>query len=433
MVHLFLSALRNTTLPTVTHGLPGTPRAQRLRARALGSSVISATHPDEPPFASRTSASVRGTVISDTLHSASRLRRPSAGPLRRRAAATMVSAASFPENVVAAATAAGASSGSEAGAAGLASGIADTAAAVTAVAVPVLGVAVPASWALGLTGGVLIGAASSLHLYLTGRIMGASGIVNGEGTATRDEAGFQYPHRRCCFLAVLPKTIHQDSPSLLTLCEARPTSSFTEYWFMPFPFCLIIAGVLSGAADWKWRAVFLLSLLTVAAGGLALGVPPLGAFSAGDAVCSFFLPATWQSCSALALLSPSSWAATLLPALAGISVGYGSQMGSGCTSGHGVCGLPRLAVRSAVAVATFMFTGAVAAISSASFPALADLINRGTSSWGPTQALALAGQPHTPHAQPALPPALLWQSYSAAHILSLSILEVCAEFQIDQL
>jgi len=57
-----------------------------------------------------------------------------------------------------------------------------------------------------------------------------------------------------------------------------------------------------------------------------------------------------------------------------------------------VCGLPRLAIRSAVAVATFMFTGAVAAIASASFPASAALINRGTSSWGPVQALALAGQ-----------------------------------------
>lgn len=165
---------------------------------------------------------------------------------------------------------------------------------------------------------------------------------------------------------------------------------------MPLPSGAGTAGVLSGAPDWKWRSVFLLSLLTVAAGGLALGVPPIATSAAGDAACSLLAPATWQACSASALQSPSSWAATLLPAIAGLLVGYGSQMGSGCTSGHGVCGLPRLAIRSAVAVSTFMFTGVVAAVASASFPSLAALINRGTSSWGPVQALALAGQSLVP-------------------------------------
>ncbi len=47
--------------------------------------------------------------------------------------------------------------------------------------------------------------------------------------------------------------------------------------------------------------------------------------------------------------------------VAGLLVGFGTQMGSGCTSGHGVCGLSRLSVRSLVAVATFMTTGAVTA------------------------------------------------------------------------
>ena len=40
--------------------------------------------------------------------------------------------------------------------------------------------------------------------------------------------------------------------------------------------------------------------------------------------------------------------------LAGLLVGFGTVWGSGCTSGHGVCGLARLSVRSAVAVAVFM-------------------------------------------------------------------------------
>lgn len=45
--------------------------------------------------------------------------------------------------------------------------------------------------------------------------------------------------------------------------------------------------------------------------------------------------------------------------LAGLLVGFGSRLGSGCTSGHGVCGLSRLSPRSIVATATFMGTGAV--------------------------------------------------------------------------
>ena len=40
--------------------------------------------------------------------------------------------------------------------------------------------------------------------------------------------------------------------------------------------------------------------------------------------------------------------------LAGLLVGVGTRMGNGCTSGHGVCGLGRLAVRSLVAVVIFM-------------------------------------------------------------------------------
>ena len=43
-----------------------------------------------------------------------------------------------------------------------------------------------------------------------------------------------------------------------------------------------------------------------------------------------------------------------LIAVAGVLVGFGTRLGSGCASGHGVCGLSRLSLRSAVAVATFM-------------------------------------------------------------------------------
>src|SRR5262245_47950198 len=42
--------------------------------------------------------------------------------------------------------------------------------------------------------------------------------------------------------------------------------------------------------------------------------------------------------------------------VAGVLVGFGSVWGNGCTSGHGVCGLSRLSVRSLVATLTFMAT-----------------------------------------------------------------------------
>ncbi len=44
-------------------------------------------------------------------------------------------------------------------------------------------------------------------------------------------------------------------------------------------------------------------------------------------------------------------------ALAGFLVGFGTRMGNGCTSGHAVCGIARLSLRSIVATITFMATG----------------------------------------------------------------------------
>jgi len=93
----------------------------------------------------------------------------------------------------------------------------------------------------------------------------------------------------------------------------------------------ILAGALLNSGQERWpRALFLLGLL--AAGiGFALftnRVPP---------------PTT-----------------PLLPlAVAGLLVGFGTRLGGGCTSGHGVCGLSRLSVRSLVAVLTFMVAGAL--------------------------------------------------------------------------
>ncbi len=53
----------------------------------------------------------------------------------------------------------------------------------------------------------------------------------------------------------------------------------------------------------------------------------------------------------------ASFASPLLLALAGVIVGVGTRLGSGCTSGHGVCGMSRFSQRSIVATLTFMATG----------------------------------------------------------------------------
>ena len=50
-----------------------------------------------------------------------------------------------------------------------------------------------------------------------------------------------------------------------------------------------------------------------------------------------------------------------LLAVAGVLVGFGARLGSGCTSGHGVCGIGRFSRRSIVATLTFILTGALTA------------------------------------------------------------------------
>jgi hypothetical protein len=96
-----------------------------------------------------------------------------------------------------------------------------------------------------------------------------------------------------------------------------------------------ISGVLAGAIDptqddTLWRAVFLAGLVTA---GLCIALfdPTLVAYT---------LPR-----------SPASIA------VAGLLVGFGTRLGNGCTSGHGVCGLSRLSGRSLAATAIFMTTG----------------------------------------------------------------------------
>lgn len=54
---------------------------------------------------------------------------------------------------------------------------------------------------------------------------------------------------------------------------------------------------------------------------------------------------------------PTATPSLAVGAVAGLLVGFGTRLGSGCTSGHGVCGLSRLSKRSFVATLTFIAMG----------------------------------------------------------------------------
>ncbi|MGQ0622642.1 MAG: YeeE/YedE family protein [Panacagrimonas sp.] len=99
-----------------------------------------------------------------------------------------------------------------------------------------------------------------------------------------------------------------------------------------------ISGVLGGmlldrkGAVEPWRGLFL--------GGLVLGALLIGLVRPD-------LAATGLQTGWLGMIA------------AGLIVGFGTRMGSGCTSGHGVCGVGRLSRRSIVATGTFMAAGFV--------------------------------------------------------------------------
>jgi uncharacterized protein len=75
----------------------------------------------------------------------------------------------------------------------------------------------------------------------------------------------------------------------------------------------------------------------------------LGGLAAGGLLLRFLEPAVFAS------------AGRSLPVLvlAGLLVGFGARLGGGCTSGHGLCGMSRLSVRSLVATLVFVGTGMI--------------------------------------------------------------------------
>ncbi|MFC1235495.1 YeeE/YedE family protein [Vibrio sp. F74] len=98
-----------------------------------------------------------------------------------------------------------------------------------------------------------------------------------------------------------------------------------------------ISGILTGlltpkSKDYSWRLLFFVGMIS---GGM-IGV-------------AFF-----------DVHIPTEFAASAgLIALAGFLVGVGTKLGNGCTSGHGICGMGRLSLRSVIATAVFMLVAAL--------------------------------------------------------------------------
>ncbi|WP_229238304.1 YeeE/YedE family protein [Dyella amyloliquefaciens] len=94
----------------------------------------------------------------------------------------------------------------------------------------------------------------------------------------------------------------------------------------------IASGLVTGAGDRGWRIAFVVGLVAAPwllqwlRGDSGIGAPPM----------------SWP------------WMAG-----AGLLVGFGTRLGGGCTSGHGVCGMARLSPRSLLATLVFMLMGVV--------------------------------------------------------------------------
>jgi len=97
----------------------------------------------------------------------------------------------------------------------------------------------------------------------------------------------------------------------------------------------IVGGLLRPVKQaWIWRIVLLLGILT----------SPLWSIFLFDMYPVQIIEANWP-----------------MVIVAGLLVGFGAQYASGCTSGHGICGLSRLSPRSLVAIISFMISGFVVA------------------------------------------------------------------------
>lgn len=126
------------------------------------------------------------------------------------------------------------------------------------------------------------------------------------------------------------------------------------------PVASLLGGALIGAA-----AVMLMAAKGRIAGvsGIAVRLLPPYADSELAGRIAFILGIVMAPLAVLLVTGtapvPTIETGPALLALAGLLVGFGAVWGNGCTSGHGVCGLSRLSVRSLVATGVFMTTAIV--------------------------------------------------------------------------
>lgn len=128
-----------------------------------------------------------------------------------------------------------------------------------------------------------------------------------------------------------------------------------------FPEAAPLAGLAGGVLIGLAAAVMLLGLGRIAGvSGLAAKAAGLG--GSGISASSAWMFVIGLPLGALVVMLASGgiearFASPLTLAIAGLVVGVGTRLGSGCTSGHGVCGVSRLSARSVVATLVFMATG----------------------------------------------------------------------------
>ena len=119
----------------------------------------------------------------------------------------------------------------------------------------------------------------------------------------------------------------------------------------------LIGGVLVGVA----AAMMLLGAGRIAGvSGIAARATGLGSGDMSPTSAWSFLAGLPAGAGAAALATgwrPAVFVSWPILIAAGLLVGFGTRLGSGCTSGHGVCGVSRISARSLVATATFMAAG----------------------------------------------------------------------------
>jgi len=123
-------------------------------------------------------------------------------------------------------------------------------------------------------------------------------------------------------------------------------------WIWPLAGGLLIGSAAGAYLLLAGRIAGISGLLANAAGLARGGARTLSVLFLSGLLLGTFVALRGRDGTTIVLTS--SWPLLII---GGLLVGYGTRLGSGCTSGHGICGLARLSPRSALATALFMAAG----------------------------------------------------------------------------